>query len=260
MCPPSSHSNGHVASGEQVRKVVADICKLPLQRSPAVRNAARRARKRASLRKRSMVGQEIESVPKPVDTDSVLIILDWDDTILPTSFLASRQLGLESAVPGDVASAFETYAKEVCSTIGCLKAFGRVMIVTNAEAGWVELTCAKFLPDLVPAIADLQRVSARSTYEPLGFQGPMQWKTEAFVEQMQSHFGDNDPSVLSIGDANHERVAAFHAAARLKADVKSIKLLEKPDLATLQREHALLQEHFPHLQSIPSLDVRLDDI
>jgi len=227
---------------------------MPLQRSLAVRNAGRRAKKRATLRKKD------EGSEYAVDPDSVLIFLDWDDTVLPTSFLASHQLGLESEVPMDLAIAFEEYTKVVSSTLAILRKFGRVMIVTNAEAGWVELTCAKFLPDLVSEIADIQRVSARSEYEHRGFVGPMQWKTEAFVAQMRNHFGDNDPAVLSIGDANHERVAAFHAAARMRADVKSIKLIEKPDMATLKREHELLQQHFPHLQSIPSLDVRLDDI
>jgi hypothetical protein len=211
------------------------------------------------------LGQEIVRLNKDqearAESESLLIFFDWDDTVLPTSFLAAQQIGLDTSVPRELVASFERYAESVASTIRCMKKFGRVVIVTNAEAGWVELTCAKFLPLLVPEISDLQRVSARSEYEPLGFQGPVQWKTEAFVTEAQRHFGDSvQPVVLSVGDANHERVAVHYAAQRLKASARSIKLVERPDLAVLQREHALLQERFPQLQSIPSLDVRLDEI
>lgn len=196
-----------------------------------------------------------------VQSESLLIFLDWDDTILPTSFLAAQQIGLDSVVTPELMASFEGYAESVASTIRCMKTFGRVVIVTNAEAGWVELTCAKFLPQLVPEITDLQRVSARSEYEPLGFLGPVQWKTEAFVTEAQRHFGEKpQPIVFSVGDANHERVAVHHAARRLHASARSIKLVEKPDIEMLRREHALLQDRFPDLQSIPFLDVRLDDI
>jgi hypothetical protein len=66
--------------------------------------------------------------------------------------------------------------------------------------------------------------------------------------------------VLSVGDANHERIAVQRAAKRFDVEAKSIKFIEKPDLEMLSREHNLLQEHFSQLQSVDSLDVRLDDI
>jgi hypothetical protein len=252
-----------VSASVRVQKVSADICKTR-SRSRAVRRASRRARDRAAqlraAQKQPLV-EETEKVeigfPEP---ESQLIFLDWDDTVLPTSFLAGHQIGLDSVLPEALAESFEEYAKVVRVTLQVLKLYGRVMIVTNAETGWVELTCAKFLPGLLPEVAELPRVSARSEYEPRGFLGPAAWKTEAFAVQMQRHFGDAEPNVLSVGDANHERIAVQRAAKRFDVEAKSIKFIEKPDLEMLSREHTLLQEHFSHLQSVDSLDVRLDDI
>jgi len=258
MCPP-----GLSIAIPRQKKVSTDIFKTR-SRSRAVRRASRRARDcAAALRAKQTqrAAEEKEQVeigfPEP---ESQLIFLDWDDTVLPTSFLAGHQIGLDGVVPEALSESFEEYAKVVRVTIQVLKLFGRVMIVTNAETGWVELTCAKFLPGLLPEIAELPRISARSEYEPKGFLGPAAWKTEAFAAQMQRHFGDAEPNVLSVGDANHERVAVQRAAKRFDVEAKSIKFIEKPDLEMLTREHTLLQEHFSHLQSVDSLDVRLDDI
>ena len=42
----------------------------------------------------------------------------------------------------------------------------RVLIVTNAEHGWIELTCKKFLPRLEAVVAAMDKTSARSASAP----------------------------------------------------------------------------------------------
>lgn len=54
--------------------------------------------------------------------------------------------------------------------------FGKVMIITNAETGWVELSAKRFMPEVVPYLADLDVFSARSHFEALAPDSPSEWK------------------------------------------------------------------------------------
>lgn len=246
----------------------------------AVRRARHRAARREAQRTAGTSGPQspaevlekalaVESDKSTTDTDEgmekpqeqLLILLDWDDTVLPTTYIAQQQLSLECPVPDDVKQVLDAYALVARDTLQCLKSHGTVIIVTNAETGWVELTCAKFLPALQGLVEGLERVSARSSFEHLGFVTPAEWKTEAFHELVSAHqqrFPDA-VDVLSVGDAGHEREAVYRVAQRLDIAAKSIKLVEQPDLAYLQREHELLQERLGDLLAHDGpLDVRVD--
>jgi hypothetical protein len=56
--------------------------------------------------------------------------------------------------------------------LGC----GTVVIITNAETGWVELSCRKFLPRCLGIVSRIRVVSARSTFEALHPDSPSDWK------------------------------------------------------------------------------------
>jgi hypothetical protein len=191
----------------------------------------------------------------------MLILLDWDDTVLPTSYLAQKGLGLDDPVPEDVAEALAQYAVHARATLEILQEKGHLVIVTNAEEGWVELTCTKFLPGLESVIRDVECVSARSCYEPQGFATPVEWKEEAFAAVVQRHYADpSGNSVFSLGDARHEREAVHRISQRLGIAAKSVKLMEMPDLAVLQREHELLRDQLPELCAVEGpLDIRVDN-
>merc|ERR1712137_207421 len=94
------------------------------------------------------------------------------------------------------------------------KRCGRVVLVTNAERGWVELTCQKFLPMLVPLLEDLKVLSARSAYEKDSIAAPSLWKSLAFQSEISRFYGMLDAScrknVVSLGDSAHERLALLH--------------------------------------------------
>jgi hypothetical protein len=53
---------------------------------------------------------------------------------------------------------------------------GPVVIITNAETGWVELSCKKFMPRVLPFLAGVKVLSARSTFESLYPDSPADWK------------------------------------------------------------------------------------
>jgi len=83
---------------------------------------------------------------KAFQKETTVIFVDWDDTLLCSSFLSGAGYRLDSEM--DSASPIDKELKELeLSVIGLLKlamTFGDVHVVTNAETGWVQLSAKKF--------------------------------------------------------------------------------------------------------------------
>jgi len=136
-------------------------------------------------------------------------------------------------------------------TFRVAKSLGTVVIVTNGETGWVELSCQKFMPSLVDMLRDVKILSARSTYEPQGVESPFEWKRLAFLEEVnlycQASSSLQRKNLISVGDSLHEREALIRSADGLGLDAcfaKALKLIERPRVEQLANEHELLAECF----------------
>lgn len=180
--------------------------------------------------------------------DETLLIFDYDDTLFPTSFLAQHGYRLDGpdASP-EIQADLDEYSEFVEKSLLAASEHGQVVILTNAETGWIELTSIKFLPKLCQLLVTFPLVSARSTYEPLGITSPFQWKLRAFESVIGDHFANLGPrfnrNVLSFGDSVHERDAAHQVCSKLSTTVcKSIKFMERPDVAQLTKQHSLIRE------------------
>lgn len=125
--------------------------------------------------------------------------------------------------------------------------FGHVVIVTNAENGWVELTTQKFFSHLTDIVETLDVVSARSTYEPEGVTNPSIWKRLAFTNIITKFYEEHGLTgrlnVISLGDSSHEREAVLHVTKELPIDIvtKSLKLMERPDVYHMHKQHDILR-------------------
>lgn len=192
------------------------------------------------------------SVTASLRWSSSLIIFDWDDTLLPSTWL--QQQGL-SIIPGSAPPTLEQstslrrVARRVRRILQRAKRYGIAIIVTNAEKGWVELTCQKFLPSICPLLEGTKVVSARSSFPHLlQPQSPSLWKCLVFqkevaaMEEMKTHFSEAGccSNVVSIGDSKFERAAVFEATQGLKCWTKSLKLMERPSLEQLVKQQDLL--------------------
>jgi hypothetical protein len=185
-----------------------------------------------------------------------LIIFDWDDTILPTSFLAKRGYKLDTPAPtGELRAQLDEYARRVNRTLAEAAKRGHVIVVTNAETGWIQLTVEKFLPLAAGTVHRFQHISARSMFEPSGVLTPVAWKESAFrlvVEEYLEAMGAPSRSrssgslrncqVISLGDSAHEREAVLKVCDEFRITCKSLKFMERPDLEALSKQHQLIQE------------------
>lgn len=191
------------------------------------------------------------------DIEETLFVFDWDDTLLPSSWLHRQGLRLDES--SEVSQWHREQLAEVANSaveiIRNAKHCGTVVLVTNAERGWIELSCQKFLPTLLPLLENVKAVSARTTYETRSVSSPLEWKLRAFETEISRHYGsemlhssDVRKNVLSLGDSVHEREALLQATARLpNCCSKSLKFTEKPDILQICKQHSLVNSCFDRI-------------
>lgn len=179
--------------------------------------------------------------------EDTILIFDWDNTMLPTTWLEERGLSLhEQSVPSEEQrDLLAELAETARQTLHIAKALGKVVLVTNAEHGWVEMSCKKFMPQLFPSLQGVKVLSARSTYERQGVAQPAQWKYLAFESEIDGFcemFGsERQKNIISIGDSPHERWALIRVAERIpNSRAKALKFMERPDLGQLLQEHQII--------------------
>ncbi|KAF8819579.1 hypothetical protein IE077_000804 [Cardiosporidium cionae] len=177
--------------------------------------------------------------------EETMIIFDWDDTLIPSTWLSQYKMspdGLYLLSQEDEA-ALVAMTEMTRKTLETASMWGTVIIVTNAESGWIELSCQKFLPDLLPYLRCFRMVSARSNYSTDCLSDPSSWKQRAFLSEIGMFYNSRPTcrrNVLSIGDSTHERSALLFSGVEMQAydmKTKSIKFVERPCVQQLCREH-----------------------
>jgi len=181
-------------------------------------------------------------------------IFDWDDTVLPSTWVQRQGLRLDAA--SKVTLAQREVLAEVAAVAGrtlqAARQHGTVVLITNAERGWIELSCQKFLPTLAPMLENVKLVSARTTYEHSACKAPQSWKLHAFEAEITSFFGSDGlfdaskrKNIFSLGDSIHEREALLRVAASVPGCYsKSLKFVERPDIRQICKQHELINNAF----------------
>jgi len=79
-------------------------------------------------------------------------------------------------VPPEAAAQLELLQDSVIALMARAAKFGSVAIITNAETGWVEMSCKKFMPRVLPMLSGVRILSARSSHEARFPDSPSDWK------------------------------------------------------------------------------------
>mmetsp|Transcript_67965 Transcript_67965/g.196898 ORF Transcript_67965/g.196898 Transcript_67965/m.196898 type:complete len:323 (-) Transcript_67965:364-1332(-) len=202
-------------------------------------------------------GGEAEGEGAGFTMEETLFIFDWDDTILPSSWIQRQGLRLDSnsTVSHAQRESLAEASAAASETLRLAKQAGTVVLVTNAERGWIELSCLKFLPSLLPIIENVRIVSARTNFERAVHWSPLEWKVLAFEAEIARSCGALalvDPSkrknIHSLGDSVHEREALQRATFGLpNCCSKALKFVDRPDIGQLLSQHALITRSFEQI-------------
>lgn len=206
-----------------------------------------------------MEEREQDTLPMDVEekTDSLhphhtrtVIIFDWDDTLLASSYLSAKGYRLDSSLDSDTELKAELRELEqcICKVITMALQYGEVHIVTNAEHGWVQLSAEKFIPAVLPLLNQVTVLSARSTFEPTYPEAPLKWKLCAFQHKLKVSECKKPKNVISFGDSHVEREAVQHATRGLSnTKTKSIKFAERPSMEQLKKQLELVTNCFQYI-------------
>jgi hypothetical protein len=194
--------------------------------------------------------------------EGTTLFFDWDDTVLPSAWLHDHGLSLDdrSVVAPWQREQLRELSKLATETIRVAKELGTVVFVTNAERGWIEQSCRKFMPDFLPALDGVKLLSARTTYETPELTCPLEWKVRAFEDEIERLFDTVDPdvrkNVISLGDSEYEREALWHTTSSLpNTRAKALKFMERPTVSQLCAEHVIVADC---LRSTVQTDCDLD--
>ncbi|CAD7952878.1 unnamed protein product [Amoebophrya sp. A25] len=172
-----------------------------------------------------------------------VIIFDWDDTLLCTSFLNLRLPTPE--IPGHVQRQLLLLERVGAQLLELAMKLGQTFIITNAMKGWVEYSASKYVPRLLPTLQKIQIISARGNYEH-AFPGNYgQWKIEAFLEVQRQLNSQIITNLISLGDSNME-MEAVHVMGKefAQALIKTIKFRESPTPEELVKQLELVGQKF----------------
>jgi len=179
--------------------------------------------------------------PSPSQQETCLVF-DWDDTILPTSWL-ERIHALAGGGPlrPEVQRQLASLSSAAAQTLQLAASMGTVVIITNSAPGWVDQSCQIFMPQILQQIRSYQ-IFAKPMHAPLTF------KISTFRRECKKFM-----NLISIGDGDAERAASLRLQAperkgslgEEKQRVKSVKLIELPTCQQLIVQHEMLQVRLP---------------
>lgn len=197
------------------------------------------------------------SLPQGLSIDTTLIIFDWDDTLLCTSWL-SRHMNQNSA--GDLDQHLRKIAQRLKSMLEMALRMGHTYIITNSATGWVEYSAAVWVPELLPILRQVQIVSARDNYQHLFPNDASQWKFQAFLEVRRHLISLPIDNLVVLGDADFEMEAAQAMRSEFpSAHIKTVKFQPQPTAKQHLRQVEVVAEKFERIVRKPrSMKVYLE--
>jgi hypothetical protein len=151
-----------------------------------------------------------------------LIILDWDDTLFPTSWISENQINITEK---DIQNKYIVYFSQLDNLLyGLLTTMLKsadIVIITNAVSKWIEIS-SNIMPNTQKIINNyIKIVSARDLMEESYPNQPHIWKKHVFKQVTDNHFKQHKyQNIISVGDAEHE----FNALTNLYDNMSVIKL------------------------------------
>ena len=195
---------------------------------------------------------------KPKQHNSI-IIFDWDDTLLPTSFLTPGGVFNQNIILSEK-ERDKLLKIEQCVFLLLSEAIekGNVYIITNAGKGWVEYSANKFYPSIMEILSKIQIISARE-YEKQ-FSDLRQWKIQTFLTLLKHVNIKLVTNIICIGDSLFEMEAGRILASKFtEAFIKTIKFRENPKLDELLKQLTLVCHQFGTIySSIRNLTIRVE--
>jgi hypothetical protein len=217
-----------------------------------------------NLRKSYMAKLISKNIWQPVNEKkrhNNIIIFDWDDTLLPTSFLTPNGVFIDDSGIDDIdLEKVKRLENNVFNILDKAIKKADTYIITNAAPGWVEYSIKKFYPKITRLLSEITIVSARGQFEKLHPGDSRQWKIQAFLDMLKTMDIDLVTNLICLGDSIIEMEAAHILASKFThAYIKTVKFRESPMPEELYKQLGLVMEQFDKIfSSIKNLTIKVD--
>jgi len=235
--PPSSRSSSKSNLGLSTESGGSEV--------PAALQTAQSSQHRTKyLQKLARTGVWLPK-PRRAPSHQTIIIFDWDDTLLCSTFLKHVQ---GQRLDSSVRAALKDMEKSVIRLLELSLSLGHTLIVTNAVHGWVEQSAFRYLPAILPVLERVHVVSARSLCESRYPNEVSKWKTETFLELQRKLDPHAVTNVVALGDSPLEMEAAAAMTEKFEqAVVKTVRFRDSPSPEELVRQQDLLCRQFEEI-------------
>jgi hypothetical protein len=194
-------------------------------------------------------------------THNSLIIFDWDDTLLPTTFLTQGGVFNENLVlTENDQKKIEKLENSALKLLNMAITKGDVYIITNAGLGWVEYSAEKFYPHFLEILSKIKIISARGECEKDYPGDSRKWKIQTFLGLKDKLNTKLVTNIICLGDSLFEIEAGRVLANSFKeAFVKTIKFKEGPKPEELNKQLILVANQFNSIcAAVKNLTIRVE--
>lgn len=193
-----------------------------------------------------------------------LIILDWDDTLFPTSWILKKKIDITNeSIQNKYIVFFSKLDLLLHKFIFNMSKYGKVVIVTNAMNKWVNIT-ANILPNTNILIQkSVKVISAKDIYKEKYPNNVAVWKKLIFNRLFKEYYkGGSSENIISIGDADYEYNALISLAKEVNTGyLKSVKLISKPTFDKLIDQIQLITESVKYIiKKKENLDLSFENL
>ena len=187
---------------------------------------------------------------------NTLIILDWDDTLFPTTWFHSNKNNLYNGTNNNKTTKyFKQLDVELSGFIVSISKYGEVVIVTNAGPEWIQMSSI-VLPLTCNLLKNIKIYSARKMFQNKYPDDPMKWKELTFREVLSNKYENGEfANVISIGDADFEHnalVKLMNYEKNIAKILKCIRFIKNPSNNILLEQINTLKSAFPIISQKPS--------
>jgi hypothetical protein len=184
-----------------------------------------------------------------INSDNTLIIIDWDDTLYPTTWSINN--GIDLTDPKSRyrhMRQFEQLDQHISSTLKHISSLGEIIIITNAMPEWIELS-ASVLPKTKKCLDAIDVVSARLKCQ--NHSKMSEWKKYTFIEEIFKRSKKQKyTNIMSLGDAEFEHNALINLYD-LKfiphKYLKSVKFTKSPNYDVLIEQIKMIRKYISQI-------------
>ncbi len=175
-----------------------------------------------------------------------VIIFDWDDTLLCTSFLSNNNFNYDEILKNNFnIEQFGKLEKKVYDILSFSIQKGQTYIITNAEKEWVEYTSKLFYPSILDLLNDIKIISARQENILNCPNDKRLWKINSFNNVLMKYDFQTIINIISIGDSFYEIEASKNLHSFFTNDViKTVKFKKVNKIEELIMQLDLVLNNF----------------